>query len=78
MRSSRYGASNRKLVDKAEKNKKTRYECPKCRKFKLTRKSNALWACRSCGAILAGGSYSFTSEPGEISKRLIMEYAKAS
>ena len=76
MRSSKYGASNRKLYDKAINAKKARYECPKCRKLKVTRKSNALWICKSCDASFAGGAYSFESEAGQIEKRLITEYAK--
>ena len=45
MKTPKYGASNRKLVDKAIKAKLTRYECPKCNKLKLVRKGNALWSC---------------------------------
>lgn len=78
MRSSKFGASNRKLHDKAIKAKLTRYECPKCRKFKLVRKSNAMWECKSCKHSFAGGAYSFESEAGQIAKRLIAEYAKGS
>ncbi|MBU0532522.1 50S ribosomal protein L37ae [Candidatus Micrarchaeota archaeon] len=76
MRSSKFGASNRKLFDKAIRAKLTRYECPKCGKFKVTRKSNALWLCKSCGASFAGGAYSLESEAGQIAKRLIAEYDK--
>ena len=78
MHSSRYGASNRKLHDKAIKAKRTRYECPKCHKFKVVRKSNALWKCKSCEVSFAGGAYSFESEAGQIAKRLIVEYSKVS
>ena len=77
MRTSKFGASNRKLVDKAVKSKLSRYECPKCRKLKVTRRSNALWGCKSCGALFAGGAYSFESEPGQIARRVIAEYSKA-
>ena len=76
MHTPKYGASNRKLVEKALKAKRTRYECPKCNKMKVVRKGNALWSCKSCKATFAGGAYAFTSEPGEISKRLISEYSK--
>jgi len=76
MRSSKFGASNRKLYDKAIKAKRTRYECPKCHKLKLVRKSNAVWSCKSCDVVFAGGAYSFESEPGQIAKRLIAEYTK--
>ncbi|MBU0527034.1 MAG: 50S ribosomal protein L37ae [Candidatus Micrarchaeota archaeon] len=78
MQTPRYGASNRKLVDKAIKAKKTRYECPKCKKYKLVRKGNALWNCKGCDGTFAGGAYSFSSESGEIAKRLVAEYSKSS
>ncbi len=77
MHTSRYGASIRKMVDKAIKSKNTRYECPKCRKLKLARKSNAVWICKSCDAQFAGAAYSFTSEAGEIAARLSAEYSKS-
>jgi large subunit ribosomal protein L37Ae len=78
MRTPKFGASNRKLVDKAVKSKKTRYECPHCRKLKLARKCNAQWVCRSCGDSFAGGAYAFTTEAGDIARRLISEYSKSS
>ncbi|MBN1170034.1 50S ribosomal protein L37ae [Candidatus Micrarchaeota archaeon] len=77
MRTPKFGASNRKLVDKATKAKKAKYECPKCRKKMLERKGNALWLCKSCGSKYAGAAYSFTSESGEIAKRLISEYSES-
>lgn len=76
MKSARYGASMRKMAGKAVSSKKKRYECPKCRKLKLTRKANAIWKCRSCNATFAGGAYSFRSEAGEIAGRVIGEYSK--
>jgi ribosomal protein L37AE/L43A len=78
MYSSRYGASIRKLVDKSINSKNSRYECPKCHKLKLGRKSMAIWTCRSCDTTFAGAAYSFTSEAGEIATRLIGEYSKSS
>jgi ribosomal protein L37AE/L43A len=76
MHTARFGASNRKLFDKAMDAKRAKYECPKCHKLKVVRKSNALWACKSCDAVFAGGAYSFTSEAGEIAARIIGEYSK--
>ncbi len=78
MYTARYGASIRKLVDKAINSKNSRYECPKCHKLRLARKGMAIWACRSCDATFAGAAYSFTSEAGEIATRLIGEYSKSS
>jgi len=77
MRSQKFGASIRKLVDNAILAKRTSYECPKCFKVKVKRKSNGVWECRSCGAVLSGGAYSLRTEAGEISARVIKEYAKS-
>ncbi|MFH0884287.1 MAG: 50S ribosomal protein L37ae [Candidatus Micrarchaeota archaeon] len=76
MYTARYGASIRKMVDKAIKAKQTRYECPKCNKLKLARKGTAMWTCRGCDAKFAGAAYSFRSEAGEIAARIIGEYSK--
>jgi large subunit ribosomal protein L37Ae len=78
MYTARYGASIRKMVDKAIKAKKTKYECPKCHKLKLTRRGTAMWECKSCDAEFAGACYSFRSEAGEIAARIISEYSKSS
>jgi large subunit ribosomal protein L37Ae len=77
MRTPKYGATIRKLVDAAEKSKRTRYECPRCGKKKVARKSNALWKCRSCNAEFAGGAYALKTETGEIMLRLAKEYEKS-
>ncbi len=76
MRTSKYGATNRKLVDKASKQKKARYECPKCEKLKVKRKSYAIWMCRSCGAEFAGAAYTLATKSGQNAKRLIEEQNK--
>lgn len=76
MRSEKYGARIRKLFNAAIDSKNTKYECPKCHKKKLVRKSNAIWECKSCCAKFAGGAYSFNTEVGEVATRLIGEYAK--
>jgi len=78
MQTAKYGASIRKMVDKAIKSKKARYECPQCHKLKLMRKGNAMWTCKSCDAEFAGAAYSFRSEAGEIAARVIGEYSKTS
>lgn len=78
MQTAKFGASIRKLVDSAIKAKRSRYECPKCRKLKVVRKGNAMWACKGCGASFAGGAYAFRTEAGEIATRMVSEYAKSS
>lgn len=75
MRTAKFGASNRKLAEKAEKSKKSKYECPTCKKIMLVRKGNSIWNCKSCGSEFAGAAYAFTSEAGDIAKRLISEYS---
>lgn len=77
MRTPKYGASIRKLVEAAEKAKRERYECPKCGKKKVSRRGYAIWRCRSCGGTFAGGAYSLRTETGEIALRLSREYEKA-
>ena len=76
LRSNKYGAKIRKLVVAALKAKKALYECPTCCKTKVTRKSFAVWQCKSCASQFAGGAYIFKSEAGEISRRLIGDYQK--
>jgi large subunit ribosomal protein L37Ae len=76
MQTARFGASIRKLHDKAIAAKRTRYECPACHKFKVRRTGTAVWNCKSCGKVYAGGAYSFKTEAGEIAARLSGEYSK--
>ena len=77
MHTPKFGASNRKLVDKATEAKRAKYECPTCRKKMVERKGNSVWKCKSCGSEYAGASYTLTSEAGEIAKRLISEYSES-
>ncbi|MDO8554041.1 MAG: 50S ribosomal protein L37ae [Candidatus Micrarchaeota archaeon] len=76
MRTPRYGARIRKLHDAAIKAKTSRYECPKCGKLKMVHKSFSIWACKSCESIFTGGAYTFSTEAGNLAKRLIQSYAK--
>lgn len=75
MRTPRFGASLRKLVDKADKSRKSAHECPKCGKRKLIHgKTYAVWKCNSCSATVAGAAYAPTSESGQIAYRLSRTY----
>ena len=75
MRSQKFGASIRKLYEKAIKDKKSLYKCPKCDKVKVKNAGMGMWFCKSCEANFAGGAYTFRTEAGEISARLVNEYA---
>ena len=77
MHTQKFGASIRKLVDRAINAKKAKYECPKCHKLKVTRTSTAVWKCKSCDSKFAGGAYVFKTEAGDIATRLISEYSKS-
>jgi ribosomal protein L37AE/L43A len=75
MRTPRFGASIRKLCDKADRSKRSAHECPKCGKKKLVHaKTYAVWRCNSCKATVAGAAYSPTSESGQIAYRLSKTY----
>ena len=76
LRTHKFGARIRKLVIAALKAKKSLYECPTCGKTKVTRKSFAMWRCKSCESKFAGGAYVFMTEAGAISARLMGEYQK--
>jgi ribosomal protein L37AE/L43A len=77
MRTAKFGVTLRKLADTADRARKARYECPRCGKKKVVRKCNAIWRCRSCDAVFAGGAYSLRTETGEIMLRLVREYERA-
>ena len=78
MRTHKYGAKNRKKIDKAYNSLKDRYECRNCRKTKVVKnKSFSLWRCASCGKIYAGGAYSLRTDSGLVSERIIKEYVKS-
>jgi len=76
MRTSKFGARLRKLADAADRAKRDKYECPKCGKKKVVRKGYAVWRCKSCDSVYAGGAYSLRTETGEIALRLTRGYEK--
>ena len=67
----KYGRRVRKLAKEALRNKKKKYECPKCGKTKLVRISFGIWQCKSCGATFAGGAYTFSTDTGIVAKRIV-------
>jgi large subunit ribosomal protein L37Ae len=71
----RGGAELRKRAADVDKQKRSRYACPKCGKESVKRKSNALWKCNSCSATFAGGAYSLNTPMGETANRAIVDIA---
>jgi large subunit ribosomal protein L37Ae len=71
MNTPKYSAKLRNLYDAAQKSKRAKYACPKCGKVSLGRTSYAMWECKSCGAKVAGGAFSPTTEAGEIANRML-------
>ncbi len=69
----RYGAEIRKMARAVDKQKRTRYPCPKCGKKSVKRKGNSLWECLSCGGVFAGGAYSLSTGIGETAGRIIAD-----
>jgi len=71
----RGGAELRKRAADVDKQKRSRYACPKCGKMSVKRKSNAVWQCNSCSATFAGGAYSLNTPIGETANRAIADIA---
>ncbi len=54
----RYGYRIKKRAGEIEKVQRAKHECPKCGRKSMKRKSNGVWECTKCGAVMAGGAYS--------------------
>ena len=53
----RYGASLRKQVKKAEISQHAKYTCAFCGKTTVKRTATGIWKCKGCRKTLAGGAY---------------------
>lgn len=53
----RYGSTLRKRVMEFELKAKAKYECQKCGRLTVRRRSVGLWECRKCGNTFAGGAF---------------------
>jgi large subunit ribosomal protein L37Ae len=73
LRTARYGLKIRRNYNEIKKAITALYECPRCEKKKLKRKSFAIFVCKSCKATVAGGAYKPYTEAGETIKRIINE-----
>jgi len=70
--SARYGVKLRKKLAEVRKKQKQAFLCPKCGKKKVRRIDFALWKCRACGVLFAGGAFEpFTSAGSAVKKALV-------
>lgn len=54
----RYGLSVKKQISSIDRNRHSKYTCPRCLKKNVKRVSAGVWECRSCSLKFAGGAYS--------------------
>ncbi len=71
LKTSRYGRKQRKKINNVLKNTRGKHVCPKCGKKSLKRVSFAVFICKSCGAVVAGGAYEPTTDVGRAAARMI-------
>ncbi|MBL7118495.1 50S ribosomal protein L37ae [Candidatus Bathyarchaeota archaeon] len=65
----RYGVSVRRRLANIESQSKALYECSRCGRRRVRRKSVGLWSCSKCGYIFAGGAYRPSTKMGEVAAR---------
>ncbi|MBU0530404.1 MAG: 50S ribosomal protein L37ae [Candidatus Aenigmatarchaeota archaeon] len=53
----RYGRTLKMKIVDVEKTQKKKHRCPTCMKPGLKRVSSGIWACKKCGAKIAGKAY---------------------
>lgn len=53
----RYGRKHRQRVADVEEKMRKRHRCPRCTAIAVKRMGTALWRCRRCGVVFAGGAY---------------------
>ncbi|VVC02955.1 50S ribosomal protein L37Ae [Candidatus Burarchaeum australiense] len=67
----RGGAEMRKRAAAIDTQKRSRYACPSCGKVSLKRISNAVWKCKSCKAVFAGGANTPTTPMGQVGNKAL-------
>lgn len=72
----RYGVSLRKRYREVSREKKMLYKCDVCGKDAVKRKGTAIWECKHCGAMFAGGAYSLKTEAGRNVDRVLSQLKK--
>lgn len=54
---SKYGRKVKVIINKIEKQQKSKYICPNCKNKSVRRVSSGIWQCKKCGTRFAGGAY---------------------
>jgi large subunit ribosomal protein L37Ae len=53
----RYGVKTRMQIAEIERKQKQSHPCPRCGHIRVKRKGTAIWVCRRCKLVFAGGAY---------------------
>ncbi|MCC7570254.1 50S ribosomal protein L37ae [Candidatus Micrarchaeota archaeon] len=61
----RGGVKIRKRLKHINDLKTSKYNCPVCKKKTIARMQYGVWACKSCGATVAGGAWALNTGPGK-------------
>lgn len=70
LRTARYGRKIRLRYDVSIKKQKEKYECLQCGKKKVKRIGYALFECKSCNRVSAGGAYMLETAEGATIRKL--------
>ncbi|KAL0212108.1 hypothetical protein RCL1_005734 [Eukaryota sp. TZLM3-RCL] len=67
----RYGASIRKQIKKAEVSQHAKYSCAFCGKVAVKRSCVGIWECRGCKKVIAGGAYTPSTTAATVARSTI-------
>lgn len=62
---SKYGRKVRVIINKIEKQQRSKYICPNCKSKTVKRISSGIWECKKCGTRFTGGAYRPTTQREE-------------
>lgn len=59
----RYGVKSRMQIAEIERKQRQAHTCPRCGQNRVKRKGTAIWMCRRCKLVFAGGAYQPKATP---------------
>ncbi|HID72047.1 MAG TPA: 50S ribosomal protein L37ae [Thermoplasmata archaeon] len=65
----RYGVRVRKRIEDVLRKSRGKYCCPECQYIAVKRVGTAIWMCRHCGLVFAGGAYQPVSRKTRVGVR---------